>query len=384
MRRIPPGRVVSLGMKCESVLRSRVDICEAMRERSGDVLKQIGAGKKVLVVTQASVPEKWIADAANSIADEGFEVVTHVLPEGEACKSTEELVLMWSKLQEESFERNDTIFAIGGGAVTDVAGFAAASYLRGIRSVLMPTTLLAQVDAAIGGKTGINLSAGKNLAGAVHMPEVVLVDSGVLVTLPERDLQSGMGEIVKYAYIERTIAEATEYRPGPKLLIDVIDGFRSAVTADDPAISSIVTSCVKMKLAVVAKDPHERRLRRCLNLGHTLAHAIEKVSKYSITHGEAVSIGTVFALRLGCSLGRIDAQHERTARDRLSRMHLPVALPDSLPLEQLLSAMMKDKKREGGSIKFVLPYDAPGFVDIDCVMVADQLMCALEDFSANA
>ncbi|MBY0546652.1 MAG: 3-dehydroquinate synthase [Candidatus Obscuribacterales bacterium] len=384
MKRIPPGRVVSLGMKSNAPLRSRVDICEGLRERCGDVLKQIGAGKKVLVVSQASIPSQWISDASNSITDEGFEVFTHTLPDGEECKSTEELMSLWSKLQEASFERNDTVLAIGGGAVTDVAGFAAATYLRGIRSVLMPTTLLAQVDAAIGGKTGINLSAGKNLAGAIHMPEVVLIDSDVLATLPERDLQSGMGEIVKYAYIERTIIESTEYKPGPKLLIDVLKSFKSAVKADDPSITSIITSCVRMKLAVVAADPHEKRLRRCLNLGHTLGHAIEKVSDYSITHGEGVSIGTVFALQLAISMGRMDAEHERTARAMLSRMHLPVVLPDELPVEQLLVAMMKDKKRQGSSIKFVLPNGEAGLVDIDCVIDADQLMSALEDFVAHA
>lgn len=384
MKRIPPGRVVSLGMKSSTPLRSRVDICEGLRERCGDVLKQIGAGKKVLVVSQASIPSQWLSDAFNSITDEGFEVFTHTLPDGESCKSAEELMLLWSKLQEASFERNDTVLAIGGGAVTDVAGFAAATYLRGIRSVLMPTTLLAQVDAAIGGKTGINLSAGKNLAGSIHMPEVVLIDPDVLATLPERDLKSGMGEIVKYAYIERTIIESTEYKPGPKLLIDVLKSFKSAVKADDPAISSIITSCVRMKLAVVAADPHEQRLRRCLNLGHTLGHAIEKVSDYSVTHGEGVSIGTVFAIQLAYSMGRMDAEHERTARAMLSRMYLPVVLPGELPLDQLLAVMMKDKKRQGSSIKFVLPHGQPGLVDIDCAISADELMNALEDFTAHA
>ena len=383
MKRILPGQVVSLGMKCGVEFKTRVDICESMRHRAGHVLKQVGAGKRVLLVGQSSIPSMWLDQTRQAIAEAGFEVTSYLLPDGEDCKSANELLELWRKLQSLSFERNDTVFVIGGGAAGDVAGFAAATYLRGVRTVLLPTTLLAQVDAAIGGKTGINLDAGKNLAGIVRLPEVVLIDNDVLATLPESQIRSGSGEIAKYAFIEKTIGAETEYRPGPSLLIDVLETTcNSGLQIDDPAVPFIVMSCVRMKLAVVAVDLHEQRLRRCLNLGHTLAHAIERVSCYAISHGEAVSIGIAFAFAVARGMERIaDSEVERALRV-LGAMKLPTALPPGLALDELMATMMQDKKRADGNIKFVLPYETIGLVDVDVLLNGDLLRSALEKFAA--
>lgn len=382
MRRILPGKVVSLGMKCTTDYQTRIDICEGMRYRAGDVLKQIEAGENVLLVSQESIPPQWRTEVEESINAEGFQTHVHLLPEGESAKSPGELLKLWNHLQELSFERRDCILAVGGGAVTDIAGFAASTYLRGINSVLLPTTLLAQVDAAIGGKTAINLERGKNLAGAIYMPAAILIDTDVLATLPARQLQSGMGEIVKYAYIEKTIAEASEYRQGPKSLLDVLETtFPNGASSADPAMPSIITTCARMKLAVVAVDPLERRLRRCLNLGHTLGHAIEKASDYEVSHGEAVSIGTIFALDFACAIGRLARAHVERARRLCSALGLPTALPPGLAVEALFSAMMHDKKRVGNNLKFVLPVTAPGHVDIDVSVESDSLKSFLYEFA---
>jgi 3-dehydroquinate synthase len=388
VKRILPGKIVSLGMQTNISLKSRIDIGDGVRHRAGDVLKQVGAGKRVLVVTQATIPGELVDDALEAIAQEGFQAEKFYLPDGEACKAPTELLGLWSKLQQLSFERNDTLVAIGGGAVSDIAGFAASTYLRGIRCILMPTTLLAQVDASIGGKTGINLDAGKNLAGTICMPEVILIDNDFLLSLPARELNSGMGEIVKYAFIEKTIAQETEYRQGPQSLLNVLESsFPSKVDAGDPSLSAIVSACARMKLAVVAVDPHEKCLRRSLNLGHTLGHAIEKVSQYTVSHGEAVAIGTMFALTVSRERGMIEADLCDRARRILTGMGLPTDLPAGvLNLEGVIAAMRHDKKMTAGSIKFVLPEREPGIVNIDTILSPEELnqsLLAFTDQSRN-
>lgn len=384
MKRILPGRVVSLGMKTSAELRSRVDICESIRHRAGDLLKQLGAGKTVFIVTQSSIPARFVADVQECLAAEGFTFATYSLPDGESCKSSEQLLILWEKMQALSMERNDTVLAIGGGAVTDVTGFAAATYLRGVRCVLIPTTLLAQVDASIGGKTAINLSAGKNLAGVVRMPDAVLIDSDFIATLPPREFRSGLGEIAKYAFIEKTIAQNTEYRIGPKLLMDVLKSFSTREQADDPSLSAVITACVRMKLAVVAVDPYEGHLRRCLNLGHTLGHAIEKVSSYQVSHGEAVSMGTAFAMHASRRLGRISPEQASSAIALLTHLNLPIEVPAGLPISDLITAMMSDKKKHGAAIRYVLPASEPATVDLDSLLGAEQLESLLKEFTTGA
>lgn len=360
--------LINVLLRTEVPLKARVAIAEGAIDNVGSILKQSNAGKRVLVLTQPTVAKTWAAAVVDRLDEAGFETALLELPDGEECKSHENLLRIWQEMQAKQLDRSDTLLAVGGGALSDVAGFAASTYLRGIRSVIVPTTLLAQVDASIGGKTGINLGSGKNLAGTFYLPGTVLIDPQTLTTLPPRQVLSGLGEIIKYAYIESTIAEETDYKPGPRSLHRVLtellsgaDGF----TAENPAMLGVITTCVKMKMAVVGKDPYESELRRCLNLGHTLAHAIEKVTNYAVTHGEAVSIGVVFACRIATDRGVFDSDETYKLIDMLKRVGLPTEVPEGIPPDSLVKIIGYDKKRQGEHIKFVMPLRPIGTVDIN-------------------
>ena len=358
------GPVVTMSWNTQLDLRTRVDVGSGARRRLPAILSQIGAGRRVLVLSQPFIPGHWFSDLTGALTSDHYQVSTREVPDGEACKSTDSLLRSWDALQARGFERKDTIVALGGGAVSDLAGFVAATYLRGLNLILIPTTLLAQVDAAIGGKTGINLPSGKNLAGTFYFPKAVLVDTEILSTLPAKHFASGLAEMIKYALIEETVASSTEYGMGPRLLLDVLEkNLNSSFAYDHPALSGLITSCIKMKLSVVAKDPYESGLRRCLNVGHTLGHAIETVSDFRLTHGEAISIGMAFALRLAVKKKRLDASSLSRIEALLSKVGLPLDIPKDLAKTKLVDAMAHDKKRQGEKIKFVLPDARLGAVD---------------------
>lgn len=359
---------------------TRIDLGVNARANIAGSLKQLGAGTRVLVLTQREIAADWLDDIVKPMETAGFTVDTIELPNGEECKSQKELLRIWEELQKRSFQRKDVVVGLGGGAVTDVAGFAASTYLRGLTLCLVPTTLLAQVDASIGGKTGINLEAGKNLAGTFYFPHLVTIDQEILSSLPERDFASGMGEIVKYALIEKSVAKESEYAVGARTLFALLEQMGSELAFDHPAMGSIIAACVKMKLAVVSKDPYETRLRRILNLGHTFGHAVEKVSNYGVTHGEAVSMGTMFALRVSCGAGKVTDATVQRVRSLLAQCRLPVELTKGLERKQLFEAMAYDKKRAGDSINFVLPLNEIGMVDIDSQVSLDELRQCVEEF----
>jgi 3-dehydroquinate synthase len=364
-------------MNTTTPLQSRVDFGPGIRFKTAKILHQIDAGKKVLLLSQKSLPREWI-DEIKTLLEEEFSLVSMELPDGEDAKTLENLNSCWEILQKHEFTRKDCIVAIGGGALTDLAGFCASTYLRGIKIVLLPTTLLAQVDASIGGKTGINLPSGKNLAGAFYFPESVIVDPEFLTTLPERDFKSGMGEIVKYAFIEKTISENTDYKAGPRSLLTALrENMQDDPGVNNPFLAPLVSICIRMKLGVLLKDPFEGRLRRCLNLGHTLGHGLEKVSKYQITHGEAVAIGTVFAFKLAVSRKMIPAEEMEKAVDLMKTLQLPYERPANLDSDKLLQAMAHDKKRTGSHIKYVLPENVCGVVNLDSEISVDELSQAL-------
>lgn len=370
----PQDQVYTILLNATTALQSRVDFGPGARHRSGKILKQLGSGAKILMLSQKSLPEPWMNDLNLALEKEQFQVHRLVLPDGEEAKTLEQISLCWEQMQKAAFTRSDTVVAIGGGAVTDLAGFAASTYLRGVKLLLLPTTLLAQVDASIGGKTGINLLSGKNLAGSFYFPQSVVADPEFLSTLPERELKSGMGEIVKYAFIEKTIAENTEYQVGPRPLFELLkENFKSGISYDNPILAPIISCCIRMKLAVVAKDPFEGRLRRCLNLGHTLGHGIEKVTGFKVSHGEAVSIGTVFAFKLSLHKRMIGVEDLELVQDLIQNMHLPYQMPESIDPDKLLQAMVHDKKRSGNAIKFVLPEKQPGRVNLDTEISVDDL-----------
>lgn len=360
------GPVITMLWNTALEVRTRVAVGAGARHKLSSTLAQIGAGKRVLVLCQASTAVHWLRDVLDDLPGEDFKVTTLEVPDGEACKSTDWLLRIWEHLQERGFDRHDTIVALGGGSVSDLAGFAASTYLRGLNLVIVPTSLLAQVDAAIGGKTAVNLPAGKNLAGTYFFPKAVLADQEMLSTVPRKQVMSAIGEILKYAMIEETVAKNSDYEMGPTPLIDVLEKIiKDGFEIEDPGISGLITSCIKMKLYIVARDPREANLRRILNLGHTVGHALEKVGDFKLSHGEAVGIGLVQTTKLAVSQKRIEKAAVERVKEILIRAELPHELPKGINKEELVSTMAHDKKRHGENIKLVLPHTHLGMVDYE-------------------
>ncbi|HEY9775178.1 MAG TPA: 3-dehydroquinate synthase [Planktothrix sp.] len=361
------GPVITMLWNTPLEVKTRVAVGMGARQKLSSNLAQIGAGKRVLVLCQPSTAVHWLRDVLSALPPEDYQVTTLEVPDGDSCKTFEWLQRIWAHLQERRFDRRDTVVALGGGSVTDLAGFAASTYLRGLNLVLVPTSLLAQVDAAIGGKNSINLEAGKNLAGTFFFPKAVLADQELLSTLPKNQMISGLGEIIKYGIIEETVAKNTDYERGPKSLLDVIEQVvDDSFEWDDPTISGLITSCIKMKLFVVGRDPQETTgLRRCLNVGHTLGHAVESVCDYRITHGEAVSIGLAFDLKLALSKKMISKADSDRVINLLKSAGLPTEIPKEISKDKLVTAISHDKKRDGEGLKWVLPSGKLGTVDYE-------------------
>ncbi|HUO41000.1 MAG TPA: 3-dehydroquinate synthase, partial [Mycobacterium sp.] len=264
------------------------------------------------------------------------------LPDAEAGKDLPVVGFIWDVLGRIGLGRRDVIVSLGGGAVTDVAGFAAATWLRGVPIVHVPTTLLGMVDAAIGGKTGINTGAGKNLVGAFHQPSAVLVDLAMLQTLPRNELVAGMAEVVKAGFIA-----------DPVILDIVEDDPQAAVDPAGSVLPELIRRAVAVKAQVVAADEKESRLREILNYGHTLGHAIERRERYRWRHGAAVSVGLVFAAELGRLAGRLDDATADRHRVILMSLGLPVSY-DADALPELIQIMAGDKKTRAGTLRFVV------------------------------
>lgn len=332
------GPVITMLWNTDLEVKTRVAIGIGARQKLSNILAQIGSGKRVLVLCQPSTAVHWLRDLLSVLPQEDYQVTTLEVPDGEACKTTDWLIRIWEHLQERKFDRRDTIVALGGGSVTDLAGFAASTYLRGLNLVLVPTSLLGMVDAAIGGKTGINLQSGKNLAGTFYFPKAVLADQELLSTLPESQFKSGIGEIIKYGMIEDTVAKTTDYELGPKRMLDVLDAsLGNTFEHDDPGLSGIISSCIKMKLFVVAKDPQEANLRRILNLGHTIGHAIETLSDYKVSHGEAVGIGLFLDTKYSVKQKRIDKSALDKVEELLARAGLSTSIPSGISKEKVVT-----------------------------------------------
>lgn len=265
--------------------------------------------------------------------------------DGEKAKSAAELARVWDFLAEHRVARDGALFAVGGGVVGDLAGFAAASYQRGIDFYQVPTTLLAMVDSSVGGKTGINLAAGKNLVGNFHQPTAVFADTALLSTLPAREFAAGMAEVIKHGLIADR-ALFTELQTTAPL------------AWNHPLLPRVIRRCVEIKAGVVAGDERETSAqggRALLNLGHTFGHAVETIAGYgTYLHGEAVAIGLVMAARLSTELGRCTAAEADAVAHTLAAHQLPTRLHTSLPLERMLEAMRRDKKVRGGKLRFVL------------------------------
>jgi 3-dehydroquinate synthase len=278
----------------------------------------------------------------DDLRDNGFEAFIAEVPDAEEAKQAQVAAFLWGVLGQAGFTRSDAVVGVGGGATTDLAGFVAATWLRGVRVVQVPTTLAAMVDAAVGGKTGINTAEGKNLVGAFHPPAGVLCDLTVLETLPRNDFVAGLAEVVKCGFI-------ADHR-----ILDLVEADPQAATAwDAPTTRELVERSVQVKADVVGEDLREAGLREILNYGHTFGHAVEHVERYSWRHGAAVSVGLVYAAELARLAGRLDEATADRHRAVLSALGLPTTYRQDR-WEQLLTAMRRDKKTRGDLLRFVV------------------------------
>ena len=302
-------------------------------------------GQKCAVITDTNVAARYAKPALASLKRAGFEPVMVTVPAGETAKRLKQVESCFNQLAAHRLERKSFIVALGGGVVGDLAGFAAASYLRGIPFVQVPTTLLAQVDSSVGGKTGVNLAAGKNLVGAFYQPRLVLCDLATFRTLPEREFRAGLAEVIKYGVIYDADLFAWVERNMAKILR------RGAAS-----LAHIVARSCEIKAEVVSQDETESGLRAILNYGHTIGHAIEAITAYGrYLHGEAISIGQVAAAHLSAELAGLSEQDVERIRALFVAAGLPVSIKlSSAQRAKLLAAMTLDKKVSGGEIKFVL------------------------------
>jgi 3-dehydroquinate synthase len=301
----------------------------------------LDGAQRIAVVHTASVATR-AEDVAARLRAAGLTPFLVDVPDAEQAKSVATAEKVWDELGAAGFTRTDAVVGLGGGALTDLAGFVAACWLRGVRWVPVSTSLLGMVDAAVGGKTGVNTSAGKNLVGAFHPPAGVLCDLEALDSLPTVDVAAGLAEVVKCGFIaDPTILDLVEKGPG------------DAVDPTSPVLRELVERAVRVKADVVAGDLRESGRREILNYGHTLAHAIEKVEGYRWRHGHAVAVGTVYAGALGELAGRLDADTAARHRTAMAALGLPVTYPvDAWP--DLLAAMRVDKKARGSRLRFVV------------------------------
>ena len=321
-------------------------------DRSYDVLVGAGARHRLLDVLPFGVQRAVVVTqpAIGVEVDPGIEHIVVAIDQGEETKDLGTVEDLCRRFAQFGLTRADVVVAVGGGMVTDTAGFAAAVYHRGVAVVHVATTLLAQIDAAIGGKTGVNLPEGKNLVGAFWQPSAVLCDTEVLATLPPREYRSGLGEMAKYRFLG-----------APDLL--------------DLSLDDRVAACVRIKADVVARDEREGGLRATLNYGHTLGHALEIATHFELTHGECVAIGLVYAAELACRLGRIDRRRVDEHRQTVGAYDLPMRIPEGVDIEDLLPLFARDKKAVRG-VTFVL--DGPNGVEPVTGVGEDQIRDALE------
>ena len=311
--------------------------------RVGALARRVSRYSGVFAVSSQKVKRLYGGMVERACRASGVAPAWLLVPDGEGAKTLAVLGRLLRSLAASGASRDSCVIALGGGTVGDVAGFAAAVYARGIPVIQVPTTLLAQVDAAIGGKTGVDLPEGKNLAGSFHHPIAVLADTSVLATLPVRQFRSGLAEVVKYGVIR-----------SPRLFSFLEKNTDSVLGRNPGVLGRLVSGCAAIKADVVSRDERESGLRLTLNFGHTIGHAIEAVSGYRILHGEAVSIGMVAAARISAGLGLCSPAVPGRLGRLLGRLGLPVDLPRGLSRVKMLKVMMRDKKKMGNRLRFVL------------------------------
>ena len=321
--KISPGLIGKLGAECA----------------------RLKLGHRCAIITDTNVGRQYAKPAYNSLLRAGFEPSLIIVPAGETAKSLKNVQSCYDRLASHRLERKSFIVALGGGVVGDLAGFVAASYLRGVSFVQVPTTLLAHVDSSVGGKVGVNLKAGKNLVGAFYQPKLVLCDLEALATLPTREFRAGLAEIIKYGIIYDAALFARLERDMPKLL-----------RRETKPLGEIIARCCEIKADVVGQDETESGLRAILNFGHTIGHGLEAISSYGkYLHGEAIAIGQVAAAKLSHELTGLSEKDSSRITDLFQRAGLPTEVKlNASQRPKLFAAMKLDKKVSDGEIKFVL------------------------------
>ena len=345
----------------------QASIENGLLSRAGSVLAELlPNASRVFVVTVAPVRKRWGSKFLASLKAAGFNPQVIMMPDGEPAKRLETVEAMAEKLAKMGADRKSVIIALGGGVVGDVAGLLASLYMRGVEFVQVPTTVLAQVDASIGGKTGVNLVAGKNLVGTFHHPRVVLIDPAVLKTLPDREFRAGLYEAIKCGII------------GNVELFIRFEQNRDRILKRDPAeLEWLIAQSVKLKAEVVSADEHEGGLRRVLNLGHTIGHALEAETGYrKLLHGEAVAWGTIAATNIALSVGRTDS----VTAGRISDAVLSLGrLPElNVSTTKIIGRLQADKKTQNGVVHFVLPREI-GKVEISSDVPERAVSGAVEE-----
>lgn len=323
-------------VEVDAAVRYNVVIDKGILPKSGDMIKEVTSAERVAVITDDTVDKLYSDVVMKSLSDAGFETFKFVFPHGEKSKNISTFSSILEFLAESGLTRTDALVALGGGVVGDVAGFAAASYLRGIDFIQIPTTLLACVDSSVGGKTAIDLKAGKNLAGAFYQPKLVIADFGTLSTLTGGIFADGMAEVIKYGVIF------------DKAFFEFL---RDNEAKDN--LEYVITRCVELKRDIVNADEKEKGVRALLNFGHTVGHAIEKCSGYKIPHGSAVAVGMVIISRAAYKCSFCD----ENCTDIIASLNKKYSLPVSTDFSssELSSAAMADKKRSGDKIKLIIP-----------------------------
>ncbi len=337
----------------------------------GGALRAAGApeGSRVAIVSNPTVAPLYGGQVEASLRAAGFKPFACTMPDGEQHKTLATVESLYGQFLAGGLDRSGTVLALGGGVVGDVAGYAAATFMRGVRFAQAPTTLLAMVDSSVGGKTGVDLPQGKNLVGAFKQPAVVVIDPTVLATLPAEEFRSGMAELIKHGVIGDAVLfselESASRRVGESLI---------------PNTQSLITRSLRVKIAVVEEDPFETGRRAVLNLGHTTGHALERLSGYEMRHGEAVSIGMVAAAHIAVKLGKADAALPGRMEAILAAWGLPVRCPP-FAAEDIWAAMAHDKKRQGRGLRWVLPR-AIGEVEIAEGVPQETVMSVLRALGA--
>jgi len=355
-----PVRIVSVELGNRSYA---IKIAPGLLKQLGGECARLKLGDRCAIITDTNAGKIFAKTACESLVKSGFEPSLITVPSGEKSKNLRTVHNCCDQLAEQRLERKSFIVALGGGVVGDLAGFVAATYLRGIPFVQAPTTLLAQVDSSVGGKTGVNLRAGKNLVGAFYQPRLVLCDLETLNTLPEREFRAGLAEVIKYGviYDAKLFAQLEREMPG-------------ILRRNLKTLSQIIARCCEIKAEVVSNDETEIGLRAILNFGHTIGHAIENSSGYGkFLHGEAIAIGQVAAAKLSQKILSLPLDEAERIKQIFVRAGLPVGIKlNSTRRKKLFAAMLLDKKVSGGEVKFVLA-EKIGRVKPGCRVATDAI-----------